>query len=83
MAWGSNPQPDPTIQTTGNKSSEYLLSGGRESSAAGWDLKGADIVAVTGADVEQLEDAPSHKHLEQEVKKMSKCVIPQIQILHR
>ena len=49
----------------------YLLSRGRKSGAAEGDLEGADIVAVARADIEQLEDAPTHEHLYQRANENS------------
>ena len=59
----------------------HLLSRGRKSGAAEGDLEGADIVAVAGADVEQLEDAPTHEHLERQGKKISNFT--KMQVLQR
>ena len=52
----------------------HLLGRRGEPAAAEGDLEGADVVAVAGADVEQLEDAPTHKHLENWVK--THCHVP-------
>ena len=47
----------------------YLLGRRGEPAAAEGDLEGADVVAVAGADVEQLENASTHKHLDGRFKK--------------